>query len=127
MLTWSDIRAIDSITDPLGVVAVFVEGRPAGVMVAGMASVQLFQWQMGAVEEVGEYRFAGASASWRRGGARLAAGLAGEVRDIAVERAWRRVLVAGDSRLAHTLARHAAPDGCEGAMVTGPVGGLPPR
>src|SRR5204862_141402 len=70
-------------------VAAFDEGRPAGVMVAGVASVQLFQWQMGAVDEVGEYRFAGASASWRRGGAPLAAGLAGEVRDIAAERAWR--------------------------------------
>jgi len=34
-------------------VAAFDEGRPAGVMVAGVASVQLFQWQMGAVEEVG--------------------------------------------------------------------------
>jgi hypothetical protein len=108
-------------------VAAFDEGRPAGVMVAGVSSVQLFQWQMGAVEEVGEYRFAGASASWRRGGAPLAAGLAGEVRDIAAERAWRRVLVAGDSGLAHTLARHAAPDGCEVAMVTRSVDGLPPR
>jgi hypothetical protein len=82
---------------------------------------------MGAVEEVGEYRFAGASSAWRRGGAPLAAGLAGEVRDIAAERAWRRVLVAGDSTLAHTLARHAAPDGCEVAMVTRAVDGLPPR
>jgi len=108
-------------------VAAFDEGRPAGVMVAGVASVQLFQWQMGAVEEVGEYRFAGASASWRRGGAPLAAGLAGEVRDIAAERAWRRVLVAGDSTLAHTLARSGAPDGCEVAMVTRAVDGLPPR
>jgi len=108
-------------------VAAFDEGRPAGLMVAGVASVQLFQWQMGAVEEVGEYRFAGASAAWRRGGAPLAAGLAGEVRDIAAERAWRRVLVAGSTRLAHTLARNAAPGGCEVAMMTRPVDGLPPR
>jgi hypothetical protein len=106
-------------------VAAYDEGRPAGLMVAGAAAVQLFEWRMGAVEEVGEYRFAGASAAWRRGGAPLAAGLAGEVRDIAAERAWRRVLVAGDSTLAHTLARNAAPGGCEVAMATRPVDGLP--
>jgi hypothetical protein len=108
-------------------VAAYDEGRPAGLMVAGAAAVQLFEWRMGAVEEVGEYRFAGASAAWRRGGAPLAAGLAGEVRDIAAERAWRRVLVAGDSTLAHTLARNAAPGGCEVAMATRPVDGLPSR
>jgi hypothetical protein len=98
-------------------VAAYDEGRPAGLMVAGAAAVQLFEWRMGAVEEVGEYRFAGASAAWRRGGAPLAAGLAGEVRDIAAERAWRRVLVAGDSTLAHTLARNAAPGGSLAAMI----------
>ena len=50
-------------------------------MVAGVATAQLFEWRMGAVEEVGECRFAGSAAHWRRMGAPLAAGLAREVHD----------------------------------------------
>jgi hypothetical protein len=108
-------------------VAAFDEGRPAGVMVAGAAAVQLFEWRMGAVDEVGECRFWGTAALRRSDGARLAAGLAREVGEIAGERAWTRILVAGDSRLAHALARRAADSGREVAMVARAVEGLRPR
>jgi hypothetical protein len=108
-------------------VAAFDEGRPAGVMVAGPAAVQLFEWRMGAVEEVGEYGFAGTAALWRREGAALATGLAREVGEISGERAWTRILVAGDGRLAHALARNAASVGCEVSMVSRAVEGLRPR
>jgi hypothetical protein len=108
-------------------VAAFDEGRPAGVMVAGATTAQLFEWRMGAVEEVGECRFAGAHARWRREGAVLAARLAHEVQQISAERAWTRILVAGDGRLAHALARNAAPSGCDVSMVSRSVEGLRPR
>jgi hypothetical protein len=49
------------------------------------------------------------------------------VREISSARAWRRILVAGDGRLAHTLARNAAPAGCDVSMVSGSVEGLRPR
>ena len=49
-------------------VAAFDEGRPAGVMVAGATTAQLFEWRMGVVEEVGECRFAGAPAPVAAGG-----------------------------------------------------------
>jgi hypothetical protein len=108
-------------------VAAFDEGRPAGVMVAGAVAAQLFEWRMGAVEEVGEIRFAGSGAQWRRMGAPLAARLAREVHTISAERAWTRILVAGDGRLAHALARTGVPSGCDVSMVSGSVDGLRPR
>jgi hypothetical protein len=108
-------------------VAAFDEGRPAGVMVAGVASAQLFEWRMGAVEEVGECRFAGSGSHWRRDAGPLAAGLAREVHDISAARAWTRILVAGDTRLAHVLARGGASGGCDVSMVSRPVEGLRPR
>jgi hypothetical protein len=108
-------------------VAAYDEGRPAGVLVADGPSVQLFSWRMGSVDEVGEYRFAGSGGRWRQEGAQIASGLAGEVRTIALERGWTRIAVAGDGRLAHVLARSAAPHGCEVSMVTNQVLGLGPR
>jgi Bacterial archaeo-eukaryotic release factor family 10 len=93
-------------------VAAFDEGRPAGVMVAGAASVQLFEWRMGAVEEVAECA--------QRAVAR-------PVSDIAEARGWTRILVAGDTRLAHALAHRAAQDGREVALATSLVEGLRPR
>jgi hypothetical protein len=106
-------------------VAAFDEGRPAGVMVAGGAAVQMHEWRMGRVEEVGECAVAGVRPGRIRT-AVAAAGIAAEVAGIAAERAWRRVLVAGDSGLAHALAHRSAASGCEVAMVTA-LDGLPPR
>jgi hypothetical protein len=107
-------------------VAAFDEGRPAGVMIAGGAAVQLHEWRMGRVEEVGECSVAGVRPGRIRT-AVAAAGIAAEVCGIAAERGWRRVLVAGDSGLAHALAHRSAASGCEVAMVTALVDGLPPR
>jgi release factor family 10 len=107
-------------------VAAFDEGRPAGVMVAGVTAVQLFEWRMGRVEEVGECAVAGARPARVRT-AVAAAGIAREVDGIAAERGWRRVLVAGGSGLAHALAHRTAGSGREVAMATGLVDGLPPR
>ena len=107
-------------------VAAFDEGRPAGVMVAGGAAVQLFEWRMGRVEEVGECAVAGIRAGRVRT-AVAAAAIARGVEEVAAQRVWRRVLVAGDTGLAHALAHHAAAAGREVAMVTGLVDGLPPR
>lgn len=106
-------------------VAAFDEGRPAGVMVAGGAAVQLFEWRMGGVEEVGECAVAAA----RPGRVRtaVAAAIAREVETVAGERGWTRVLVAGDSGLAHALAHGAATAGREVTLVTGLVEGLPSR
>jgi hypothetical protein len=107
-------------------VAAFDEGRPAGVMVAGGAAVQLFEWRMGAVDEVGECAVAGVRPGRVRT-AVAAAGIAREVDVVAAERGWRRVLVAGDTGLAHALAHRSAASGREVAMVTRLVDGLRPR
>lgn len=107
-------------------VAAFDEGRPAGVMVADGAAVQLFEWRMGRVEEVGEC----AVAAVRPGRVRTAvaaAAIAREAEEIAAARGWRRVLVAGDTGLAHALAHRSAAQGREVAMATSLVDGLPPR
>jgi hypothetical protein len=102
-------------------VAAFDEGRPAGVIVAEERSTRLLSWRMGAVELVGEYGSPGKRA------AGISRSLAAEVRAEADERGWTRVVVAGDGRLAHVLARSAAPPGCEVSVVTRPVAGLGPR
>jgi hypothetical protein len=102
-------------------VAAFDEGRPAGVIVAEGRSTRLLSWRMGAVELVGEYGRSGGRA------AGISRSLAAEVRGEADERGWTRVVVAGDDRLAHVLARSAAPPGCEISVVTRPVAGLGPR
>jgi hypothetical protein len=94
-------------------VAALDEGRPAGVMVAGAAAAQLFEWRMGVVEEVA--------------GSAVDARLAWRIGEVAAERAWTRILVAGDTRLAHVLARGGAPAGCDVSMVSRPVEGLRPR
>lgn len=107
-------------------VAAFDEGRAAGVMVAAAASVQLFEWRMGAVEEVTECTVAGVRPGHVRT-ALAAAGIAREVEMLATERGWRRVLVAGDGGLAHALAHRSSASGREVAIVTGLVDGLPPR
>ena len=97
------------------------EGRAAGVIVAEGHSTRLLSWRMGAVEPVGDYGRPG------RHGARIARSLAAEVRAVADDQGWTRVVVAGDGRLAHVLARAAAPPGCEISVVTQPVAGLGPR
>jgi len=102
-------------------VAAWDEGRPAGVIVADGSSTRLLSWRMGAVEPVGEYGRPGPL------GARIARSLAAEVRAVADEQGWTRVVVAGDGRLAHVLARSAAPPGCEISVVTRPVARLGPR
>jgi Bacterial archaeo-eukaryotic release factor family 10 len=102
-------------------VAALDEGRPAGVIIAEGRSTRLLSWRMGAVEPVGEF------GRPERLGAPLARSLAAEARAVAGERRWTRVVVAGDSRLAHVLARAAAPPGCEVSVVTRPVAGLGPR
>jgi hypothetical protein len=94
-------------------VAALDEGRPAGVMVAGAAAAQLFEWRMGVVEEVA--------------GSAVDARLAWRIGEVAAERAWTRILVAGDTPLAGALARDGAPSGCDVSMVTRPVEGLRPR
>lgn len=102
-------------------VAALDEGRPAGVIVAEGHSTRLLSWRMGSVEQVGEYGRPG------RAAARISRSLAAEVRAEADDRGWTRVVVAGDGRLAHVLARSAAPPGCEVSVVTKPVAGLGPR
>jgi hypothetical protein len=102
-------------------VAALDEGRPAGVIVTEGHSTRLLSWRMGAVEPVAEYGRPG-----RRAG-RISRSLAVEVRAEADERGWTRVAVAGDGRLAHVLARSAAPPGCEISVVTRPVADLGPR
>ena len=72
-------------------VAAFDEGRPAGVMVAGVGvrpALRVADGRRRGGRRVPLRRQR--SAAWRRGGAPLAAGLAGEVHDIAAERAWTR-------------------------------------
>jgi hypothetical protein len=68
---------------------------------------------MGVVEEVA--------------GSAVDARLAWRIGEVAAERAWTRILVAGDTRLAGALARDGAPSGCDVSMVTRPVEGLRPR
>jgi hypothetical protein len=102
-------------------VAALDEGRPAGVIVAEGRSTRVLSWRMGAVEPVGEYGRPGRHAT------RISRSLAVEVRAAADERGWTRVVVAGDGRLPHILARSAAPPGCEVSVVTRPVAGLGPR
>jgi hypothetical protein len=102
-------------------VAAVDEGRPAGVIVDDGPSLRLLAWRMGVIEEVGTYR------SSARPGTRPARALAHEVRTVARERGWTRVVVAGSSRLAHTLARSATPPDGEVAVFTRSVSGVGPR
>ena len=102
-------------------VAAADEGRPAGVLVSDGSATRLLSWRMGTIEEVGEYRFPS------RPGARVAQGLARDVQAVATERGWTRVVVAGNGRLAHVLARSAAPPAFEVSVVTHPVADLGPR
>ncbi len=102
-------------------VAAVDEGRPAGVIVDDGPSLRLLAWRMGVIEEVGTYR------SSARPGTRPARALAHEVRTAARERGWTRVVVAGSSRLAHTLARSATPPDGEVAVFTRSVSGVGPR
>ena len=102
-------------------VAAVDEGRPAGVIVDDGPSLRLLAWRMGVIEEVGTYR------SSARPGTRPARALAHEVRTAARERGWTRVVVAGSSRLAHTLARSATPPEGEVAVFTRSVSGVGPR
>jgi hypothetical protein len=81
-------------------VAAFDEGRPAGIVVARPGAVQLHEWRMGSVEEVGEHVPAGPPAALARAVGRAAR-----------ERGWRRVLVAGDGRVAAALVAAADADG----------------
>jgi hypothetical protein len=101
-------------------VAAADEGRPAGVIVAEGRSTRLLSWQMGRLDEVGEYGPAG------RAAARVARSLAAEARTVADEWGWTRIVVAGDGGVAHVLARSAAPAGCEVSVITRPVAGLGP-
>ena len=102
-------------------VAAADEGRPAGVLVSDGSATRLLSWRMGTIEEVGEYRFPS------RPGARVAQGLARDVQAVASERGWTRVVVAGNGRLAHVLARSATPPAFEVSVVTHPVADLGPR
>ena len=107
-------------------VAAFDEGRPAGVMVAGGAAVQLFEWRMGGVEEVGECAVAGARPGRVRT-AVAAAGIAREVETIAGERGWTRVLCRrrlGAGARAGAWLRRGGPRAGDGDA---PFDGLPPR
>jgi hypothetical protein len=97
------------------------EGRPAGVLVADGSVTRLLSWRMGAIEEVGEYRFPSGT------GERIASGLARDVRAVAGDRSWTRIVVAGNGRLAQVLARAAAAPAFEVSVVTRPVAGLGPR
>jgi hypothetical protein len=102
-------------------VAAIDEGRPAGVIVDDGPSLRLLAWRMGVMEEVGTYR----SSSLPR--TRSARALAREVRTVARERGWTRVVVAGDGRLAHILARSATPPEGEVSVFTRSVAGVGPR
>ena len=108
-------------------VAAFDEGRPAGVMVAGAAAAQLFEWRMGAVEEVGEYRFAGSGAhcgGWeRRSQPGSPARCTRSPRSGRGRASWSPA-TAGSP---HALARTGVPSGCDVSMVSGSVEGLRPR
>ena len=53
--------------------------------------------------------------------------LARDVQAVATERGWTRVVVAGNGRLAHVLARSATPPAFEVSVVTHPVADLGPR
>jgi hypothetical protein len=113
--------ALDTTAYVRPLVAALDEGRPAGVIVAEGRSTRLLSWQMGAVETIGEYGHPG------RLGARVARSLAAEARAAADDNGWTRVVVAGDGRLGHLLARSAAPRGCEVSVVSRSVAGLGPR
>lgn len=113
--------ALDTTAYVRPLVAATDEGRPAGVIVAEGRSTRLLSWRMGAVETVGEYGHPG------KLGARVSRSLAAEARATADERGWTRVVVAGDGRLGHMLARSAAPPGCEVSVVSHSVAGLGPR
>jgi hypothetical protein len=102
-------------------VAALDEGRPAGVIVDDGPSLRLLGWRMGIIEEVGTYR------SSALPGTRPARALAREVRTVGRERGWTRVVVAGDGRLAHILARSATPPEGEVAVFTRSVSGVGPR
>lgn len=102
-------------------VAALDEGRPAGVIVDDGPSLRLLAWRMGVIEEVDTYR---SSALPRT---RPARALAREVQAVARERGWTRVVVAGDGRLAHILARSASPPDGEVSVFTRSVAGVGPR
>jgi hypothetical protein len=91
------------------------------VIVDDGPSLRLMEWRMGVIEEVDTYR---SSALPRT---RPARALAREVQAIASERGWTRVVVAGDGRLAHILARSAAPPDGEVSVFTRSVAGVGPR
>src|SRR5207344_3028838 len=82
---------------------------------------RVLAWRMGVIDEVGTYR---SSALPRT---RPARALAREVRAVARERGWTRVVVAGDGRLAHILARSAAPTDGEVSVFGRSVAGVGPR
>ena len=113
--------ALDTTAYVRPLVAATDEGRPAGVIVAEGRSTRLLAWRMGAVEALGEYGHPG------RLGARISRSLAAEARAAADDRGWTRVVVAGDGRLGHALARSAAPPECEVSVVPRSVAGLGPR
>jgi hypothetical protein len=113
--------ALDTTAYVRPLVAATDEGRPAGVIVAEGRSTQLLAWRMGAVEPLGHYGHPG------RLGTRISRSLAVEARAAADDHGWTRVVVAGDGRLGHVLARSAAPPGCEVSVVPRSVAGLGPR
>ena len=93
-------------------VAAYDEGRPAGVVVASRADVQVFEWRQGGIDEQLELplpcRARGSERHPPRPGGALRSGVGRGYRIDAVaeglrwaarQRGWRRMVIAGDPRL----------------------------
>ena len=84
------------------------EGRPAGVVVARRASVQVLEWRQGQIDEELELpiptRARGSDRHrWGGRGYRIDA-VAEGLRRVSEDRGWRRLLIAGDPRLRSAVA-----------------------
>jgi hypothetical protein len=89
-------------------VAAHDEGRPAGVVVARRASVQVLEWRQGQIDEELELpiptRARGSDRHrWGGRGYRIDA-VAEGLRRVSEDRGWRRLLIAGDPRLRSAVA-----------------------
>jgi hypothetical protein len=127
-------------------VAAVDEGRPAGIVALSKRGIRVLEWNLGVAEELDREEFSVGGRDWkeksgpapaqpqdgRHGGhrrdefeQRLAENRnrflrdqARAVADVAAERGWDRLIVAGDGRLSNTFSEALHPAGGEQLQVT---------